>query len=254
MAIARNGDRAQSGSPIDQIEILSLHWPDLVKRIPALGLIPQAAVEALGREIELRALASHEILFFENEISCDVYLVMRGLATVTYLDSVGRRVLLEVLGPGDWVGDVPFMPAPLRGRLRCDALHECAVGRIDCRRLAEIVFDMPFERFASGAAFLFGAWPGRFAHAALLRGWPLRERLLDVLRYLSHRFGVENDIGRIVNLPLTHADLADLVGASRPKVSHHMRALEKEGLILHERHRITLSYAPQRGAGKASNK
>jgi hypothetical protein len=158
------------------------------------------------------------------------------------------------LGPGDWVGDVPFMPEPLRGRLRCDALHECAVGKIDCHRLVEILFDVPFERFAHGAAFLFGAWPERFAHAALVRGWPLRERLLDILCYLSHRFGVENSLGRIVNLPLTHSDLADLVSASRPKVSHHMRLLQKEGLVVHECHRITLSYAPQPCAGETRDK
>jgi CRP-like cAMP-binding protein len=242
-------DAEQSDSPIDEIEVPSLQWPDLIKRIPAFGLIPQDTVDALERDFELRALTSHEILFFEKEISYDVYLVMRGLATVTYVDSTGRRILLEVLGPGDWVGDLPFMPEPLRGRLRCDALHECAVGRIDLRRVIEILFGMPFERFANGAAFLFGAWPGRFAHAALVRGWPLRERLLNILNYLAIRFGVQNDLGSIVNLPLTHSDLADLVSASRPKVSHHMRLLEKEGLVVHERHRITLA-PPMRPAAR----
>jgi len=224
-------------------------WPVLIKQIPAFRQIPQAAVETLGREIEFRSLMAREVLFFENEISYNVHIVLRGLAAVTYLDSVGRRILLEVSGPGDWVGDVPFISEPLRGRLRCDALHGCAVGTIDCRRLVEILFDMPFERFAHAASFLFGAWPERFARASLVRGWPLRERLLNILNYLAARFGVQNNLGTIVNLPLTHSDLADLVSASRPKVSHHMRLLEKDGLVVHERHRITLAYPAQPGAG-----
>jgi CRP-like cAMP-binding protein len=224
-------------------------WPALTRQIPALKQLPQAALDTLGRELEFRSPAPHEILFFENQVSHDVYIVLRGLATVTYLDSRARRILLEVLGPGDLVGDVPFLPEPLRGRLRCDALHECVVGRIDCRRLVEIVLGIPVERFATAASFLFGAWPERLARAALARGWPLRERLLGMLAYLAARFGVQNDLGKVVNLPLTHADLADLVGASRPKVSHHMRLLQQQGLLVHERHRITLATAPLPGPG-----
>ncbi len=232
--------RQADGSPIEARHWPQPAWPGLTRQIPGLMRLPQAALDALGRELEFRRPSPHVILFFENEISYDIHIVLRGLATVTVLDSRARRILLEVLGPGDLVGDVPFMPEALRGRLRCDALHECLVGKIDCRRMAEILFEMPFERVAHAAAFLFGAWPERLARTALVRGWPLRERLLGTLSYLAGRFGVQNELGKIVNLPLTHADLADLVAASRPKVSYHMRLLQKQGLLVHERHRIVL--------------
>lgn len=224
-------------------------WPELVRRIAVLRNLPPAALEALGRELDFRILAPRQILFFENEVSYELNLVLSGLATVTYLDARGRRILLEVLGPGDLVGDLPFMPAALRGRLRCDALQECAVGKIDCRRLVELLFGMPFERFAHAAGFVLGGWSERLARAALARGWPLRERLLGVLSDLAAKFGVQDEAGRIINLPLTHADLADLVGASRPKVSHHMSVLEKQKLLVHERHRIILLSAHEPAAG-----
>ncbi|HZO83377.1 MAG TPA: Crp/Fnr family transcriptional regulator [Candidatus Binataceae bacterium] len=224
-------------------------WPRMIRQIPRLRDLPAATLDTLGRELEFRIIAPRQVLFFENEITYDVYIVLSGLATMTYLDARARRVLLEVLGPGDLVGDLPFMPEPLRGRLRCDALHECAMGKIDCRRLVEILFGMPFERLAHASAFLFGAWPERLARAALVRGWPLRERLLGTISYVARRFGVQDETGSIVNLPLTHADLADLVGASRPKVSHHMRLLEKQGLLVHERHRIILPSSAKPATG-----
>lgn len=254
MAILGKNSQTPENSTAVPRHLPRASWPSLTREIPAFGRIPQAAVDALGGELEFRNLEAREILFFEKEVSYDVYIVFHGLATVTYVDLRGRRILFEVLGPGDWIGALPFVPEPLRGRLRCDALHECAVGKIDCRRLIDILFGMPFERFADASAFLFGAWPERFTRAALVRGWPLRERLLSILNYLAARFGVQNDIGTIVNLPLTHADLADLVGASRPKVSHHMRLLEKQGLILHERHRITLNVASGAREGERAGK
>ncbi len=225
-------------------------WPELVRHVARLKNLAPAALDALGRELEFRIVAPHQILFFESETSHDVFIVLSGVATVTWLDARARRILFEVLGPGDLVGDTPYTPQPLRGRLRCDALLECVVGKIDCRRLVEILFAMPFERFAQGLSFLTGAWPERLARAALVRGWPLRERLLGAVSYLAARFGVQDEDGTIVNLPLTHADLADLVGASRPKVSYHMRLLEKQKLLVHERHRIIMLSALQSAAGR----
>jgi CRP-like cAMP-binding protein len=51
---------------------------------------------------------------------------------------------------------------------------------------------------------------------------------------LAQKFGVQDDRGTILILQLTHEDLADLVGASRQKVTEHMKELERQQLILRD--------------------
>ena len=43
-----------------------------------------------------------------------------------------------------------------------------------------------------------------------------------------------------MNLPLTHQDLADLVGATRPIITLQLRDLERDGAIIRERRRLVL--------------
>jgi CRP-like cAMP-binding protein len=51
---------------------------------------------------------------------------------------------------------------------------------------------------------------------------------------LSQKFGVQDARGTILILQVTHEDLADLVGASRQKVTEHMRELERQHMILRD--------------------
>ena len=43
-----------------------------------------------------------------------------------------------------------------------------------------------------------------------------------------------------MNLPLTHQDLADLVGATRPIITLQLRDLERDGAMIRERRRLVL--------------
>jgi CRP-like cAMP-binding protein len=51
---------------------------------------------------------------------------------------------------------------------------------------------------------------------------------------LAQKFGVQDDRGTILILQVTHEDLADLVGASRQKVTEHMKELERQQMILRD--------------------
>jgi len=62
----------------------------------------------------------------------------------------------------------------------------------------------------------------------------LRQRLAMALLELAQKFGVQDDRGTILILQLTHEDLADLIGASRQKVTEHMKELERQQLILRD--------------------
>src|SRR5208337_2780163 len=62
----------------------------------------------------------------------------------------------------------------------------------------------------------------------------LEERLALILLELSETFGVPDAKGIRLTLPVRHRDLAELVGASRPRITEHLNLFERKGLISRE--------------------
>jgi CRP-like cAMP-binding protein len=59
----------------------------------------------------------------------------------------------------------------------------------------------------------------------------LEERLALILLELSENFGIAEAKGIRLTLPARHKDLAELVGASRPRITEHLIEFERKHLI-----------------------
>ncbi|SFJ32254.1 CRP/FNR family transcriptional regulator, anaerobic regulatory protein [Paenibacillus sp. UNC496MF] len=69
----------------------------------------------------------------------------------------------------------------------------------------------------------------------------LRRRLLHLLSTLSEKFGVIQDGYARIDLPLSHQEIANMLGASREAVSGVMSELAKEGVIKTSRLSVQLA-------------
>jgi len=65
-------------------------------------------------------------------------------------------------------------------------------------------------------------------------GLDLHERLAFALRQLCSVFGVEESRGTLLRIAVSQKDLADLVGASRPRVTEHLAKLERERVLMRQ--------------------
>lgn len=87
----------------------------------------------------------------------------------------------------------------------------------------------------------------------ILKYWQQTERLLlaraemsvslilmNILNWLSKRFGQLDDKGLLIDLNLTHQDLSELCGTSRVTVTRLLKKFEEDGLILRDSRKITL--------------
>ncbi len=77
-----------------------------------------------------------------------------------------------------------------------------------------------------------------------IRQRDLLTRLVWYLLLLADDFGIETESGILINLQLSHSALAELIGSSRPTVTHLLQSLRQEHLIGIEGHKITL-YKPE---------
>ena len=65
----------------------------------------------------------------------------------------------------------------------------------------------------------------------IVRSENLQQRLLKILVLLAQKFGREVDQGQLIELRLTHQELADVIGATRVTVTRLLKQFEQEGII-----------------------
>lgn len=65
--------------------------------------------------------------------------------------------------------------------------------------------------------------------------------VLHLLAWLAKRFGQEVDQGRLIDLRLTHQDIADILGLTRVTVSRLIGNLEKQGMIVRQQRHFIVS-------------
>jgi CRP-like cAMP-binding protein len=64
-----------------------------------------------------------------------------------------------------------------------------------------------------------------------IRSGQVPQRLWHLLRWLAHRFGSQTKQGYLIELNLTHQDMADAAGTTRVTVTRLLRQFEQEGII-----------------------
>lgn len=145
--------------------------------------------------------------------------------------SLNGRTGAELLGSGDllqpWVKQPPY--DTLTADSGWEVVERARLAVLD-RRFAARVAPWPEVTAALLARATERARMLAFQHVAShIPG--LDGRLLALMWALADRWGRVTCDGVVIPLPLTHAVLAELVGASRPSVSTALSQLAREGVL-----------------------
>jgi CRP-like cAMP-binding protein len=151
-------------------------------------------------------------------VPCDnsrLFQIAHGVVrTLTYLDD-GSPLVLGIWGIGDVVGGL---------------LSSINPYYIECFTAVEGFFFVP-EDTASVAA-LMRPHLRQVEELMIIRSHKTIDvKLIRLLSWLSHRFGGEGERGSIINLRMTHQDLAELAGTTRVTITRTLGQLESQGII-----------------------
>jgi CRP-like cAMP-binding protein len=69
---------------------------------------------------------------------------------------------------------------------------------------------------------------------------PISLRLWQFLVWLSEKFGRDVDKGKLIDLNVTHQDIAEVLNTTRVTVTRLLQQLEEEGTVLRHKRRIIL--------------
>lgn len=143
--------------------------------------------------------------------------------TMTWLEDA-TIVTLGLWGPGDLVGKL---------------ISKCDPYQIECLTKVEATL-LSIDLGLNREVLLYHLQQGE--DLTLIRaGKRVDSMVYKLLTWLAKKFGSEVDKGHLIDLGLTHQDIAELLGITRVTVTRTLGSLEQQGVIQRQSiHRIIL--------------
>jgi CRP/FNR family cyclic AMP-dependent transcriptional regulator len=198
---------------------------DLIRRVPLFSLLTGEQAQAIAEGVVKRRYRRGEVIVEQGTKSNSLFILLTGRARVVTADARGREVILAVLQPGDYLGEMSLIDnephsATVRAEVQCDAL---VLGRSEFARCLPENSSLSYA-IMRGLVSRLRAADRQIESLALLDVYGRVARaLLDMAEDGAEYKLIRNKVSR--------QDLAKVVGASREMVSRVMKDLEERGFI-----------------------
>lgn len=173
------------------------------------------------------------IIFDKKKIPESAYVLLSGVARITCRNRKGDRTLVIMVAPG-MIPGIPPAVSGIRYDFRCEAITDCQIGAVTLATFIEIALGIASADFKRMAASYSGRWDLVQLRCANFMGCTLEERIALILLELSENFGVQDKQGVRLTVAARHQDIAELVGASRPRVTEYLASFERNQMIVRD--------------------
>jgi CRP-like cAMP-binding protein len=147
--------------------------------------------------------------------------------TLTWLED-GTTVTLGIWGPGDVVSRV---------------LSKAEPYQIECLTPVEVIL-LPLNRWHQVTEAMIRHIQQFQEFLQILHCRSVEDSLLQLLFLLAKKFGHEVAQGKLIELRLTHQEIAETIGTTRVTVTRLLNDFEKQGIIQRLPHKFIILHEP----------
>jgi len=209
---------------------------EVLKSVPLLRRVSEADLRALAPLVRERSHPRGSVILSQGDPGEALFLIRSGQVKVTVVAEDGREVILSVLGPGSFFGEMALVDDEPR------SAHVIAMEDSALLQLRREDFRARLRSAPELAISLLSELSRRLRRAddtiASLMLLDVNGRVAHLLLELAREEG--GDSGNRVTRRLTHAAIGQMVGASRETVSRTMRNLVLRNVIAVSRREISL--------------
>ena len=215
----------------------------ILREVSERSSLDDVASSRLRRLIDgarVSVLPRRSLTRFTGLLASDFYLILQGAVQVTFCDEYGAQRLSTILGPGAIFGGCSVaLPKNFRS-FSCLCLRSSTLARLDPEQLITGVLGTPLSQYIRFQETVAGGLIESCLRCSAVWHHSLRERLVAALLDLAQRFGARDSRGVLLTLALTHQMLGDLLGASRQRITVHLKELNRLGAVQKDGRRLLI--------------
>lgn len=198
----------------------------------------QQKIEAFFRKFTFIKFKRGDVFYRPNDPVIDIFFIKEGFVKQYIFSENGEGLTINIFRPNSFF-PIMLVLANQPNKYFFEAQTNISTFRVPTKKVVEFLEENPdvlldlTKRFS--AAIL-----GLSIRVEELSFHQASNRISSLLLYLAEKFGKTENGKTIINLSLTHQDLADWTSLTRETVSRQLEQLSKEGIIKSDRQFISI--------------
>lgn len=207
-----------------------------LRRYPLFADLSERELTSLASNIVRRSFAKGTHIYHPGSPGLNLYVVEAGWVRLFYANHRGEEFLMDLITPPDCFG-LPLLPDHQTRVTGAIALRDTVLLSLSrdimfdaMRRFPQLGLNVYLEM--SNAMRLLGEYANMIATVSV------PGRLAWMLLHFSSKY--PDDKKDEIDLPITQADVASMIGSSRGRVNRALAQFEEQGLIRVGEHKILI--------------
>jgi len=188
---------------------------------------PKVFLAKVGEGRTISEYSKGQTVFKQGDPANAVFYIQEGKTKLTVVSNAGKEAVIAIMGTGDFLGEGCLTAQPLR-MATATAISNCSLVRLEKGAMIRVLHEQP-------------AFSEMFLAYVLSRNMRIEEDLVDQLFNSSEKrlarvllllanFG-KQDKPEPVIAKISQETLAEMIGATRSRVSFFMNKFRKMGFI-----------------------
>lgn len=201
----------------------------LLQNVPLFQDLSTAELEAIAPLFGECEFKKNTVLFTEGDQGEEFFLVQTGAVKIYRIDNA-KEIILSLFREGDFFGEMALIQHGMKRSATVETLEDCSMYTLTrsdfqqfmeqspklCLRLLEVTM----ERLRQANEQIYD-----------LTFLDVRSRTVKTIHRLSEQYGTAKPAGMLINIKLTHQQLANMVGTVRESVTKVLQDLQEDGII-----------------------
>ena len=213
---------------------------DILKEVPIFGDLSESDLQSVVVNMESQSYKKGRIILKEDSVGEHCYFLIRGRVKITRMSSDGREVILALLGPGDFFGEMSLLSGESR------SANVIALEKTKAMTLNTEDFLNTLELHPKVAIGLLRELAIRLQKsdeqiASLSLSDAERRIAITLLRIAEEQGTIHQGNVTIDPLP-SQQDVANMAGTTRETVSRTYRLMEEDDYVKREGRKLVILY------------
>ncbi|RLD56056.1 MAG: Crp/Fnr family transcriptional regulator [Bacteroidetes bacterium] len=193
----------------------------------------------LNEQTKMRNCHKNEVIYLPYEKSNTLYFLKEGKVKIASVSEDGKEMIHAILGQGEIFGELAITDDQGERKQIAEATEDALICSIDVKEFGEFMQNNSNLNLSITKAIGFRL---RKIQARLESLWfkSAPERISSFIKDLTDEHGKDIGDEKVVQLNLTHQEIASLTATTRQTVTSTLNDLEKKGIIIYDRKRILI--------------
>jgi CRP-like cAMP-binding protein len=203
----------------------------IISSIPFFSTLVPEEIDQVEQLFKKRHYAKEQIVLYEEDTSNFMYLIYSGRVRVVKMNEEGKEQIITIHKRKDFFGEMSLLDGKT-SPATVIAHEDAVIGFLEKRDFeAHLLQNEGIRRKIID--LLCGRLRDSWEMIKILsfNAENAQNRILSLLERLGELYGVQDDRGKIIDVKLTHQQMASYASVTRETMSRVLRNLEKSGVV-----------------------